>query len=587
MEMPFRPAALLDQLLREVASDRLDDGPAFDPILRPADPRHGDFQANGALAFAKARKRNPREVAQTLVDGLAATPLFQEGNVAVSIAGPGFLNFTIQPAWQMRWLQTYRTDEDLQMGAAELRAGSRVVIDYSSPNTAKQMHVGHIRSTVIGEALSRLLRFTGAEVVSDNHLGDWGTQFGIILMAVKEAGYDLDHPGDDPLAEIEQLYKEGAARFKDSDEAKETARRELVALQQGDPESVRIWERVNELSYTAFQEVYDRLGVRFDAVLGESFYRDKVAEIYEEMTATGLATESEGALVVFHPDHPRFAEQPFIIRKSDGASNYATTDLATVLYRHNHYKSDEIIYVTDSRQQDHFAQLFLTVEAWFNRKGYKVPALRHVTFGTILGEDGKAIKTRSGESVKLKDLLNEAVERAQAIVNEKNPDLPEAERRQVAEVIGVNAVRYADLAQNRSSDYVFAWDKLLSFDGNTAPYLLYAVARIHSIFRKADLKPGEAETGASAFETPEECALARQLLLFPSALEQCLTELRPHFLCGYLYDLSGYFSSFYNANRVIVEEEPVKARRLLLCARTLQFLESGLRALGIPTLQRM
>lgn len=587
MSVPFHPARALDARLRSCASAILPEGGSFDPILRSADARHGDFQANGVLGYAKKNKQNPREIAQALREALIKDPLLVDGQIECEIAGPGFLNFRLSPSFQLAWLKTFRTEPELREGAQAFQAGRRILVDYSSPNTAKQMHVGHIRSTVIGEALSRLLRFSGAEVISDNHLGDWGTQFGIILMAVEDAQYDLDRPGPDPLAEIEQLYKDGAARFKDSEEAKTKARESLVRLQRGDPEAVRIWNKVNELSYAAFQDVYNRLGVQFDAVLGESFYRDKVERIYTELTEIQLAEESEGALVVFHPEHPRFAEQPFLVRKSDGASNYATTDLATVLYRVEHYQAEEIVYVTDARQQDHFQQLFLTVEKWFAATGRKLPELRHITFGTILGEDGKAIKTRSGESVKLKDLLNEAVERAYAIVSEKSAHLPEDQRRNIAEVVGVNAVRYVDLAQNRSSDYIFTWEKLLSFDGNTAPYLLYAVARIHSIFRKAELTPGEAEDGATPPETEEEKALARQLILFPSALEQSLSELRPHFLCQYLYELAGTFSTFYNANRVIVDEAPVKARRLTLCARTLTVLETGLHALGIPTLERM
>jgi len=291
--------------------------------------------------------------------------------------------------------------------------------------------------------------------------------------------------------------------------------------------------------------------------------------------------------VVFHPEHPRFKTQPFLIRKADGASNYASSDLATALYRAEHFHADGIVVVTDFRQGDHFEQLFLTVKKWFAEKHYRLPALHHVTFGAVTGEDGKALKTRDGGVIKLKALLDEAEERAYAIVSEKNPELPEPERREIARVVGVGAVQYADLAQNRSSNYVFSWDKMLALDGNTAPYVLYAVTRIHSIFRKLGTAPGEGEAAASALETPAELALARQLVKFPDALRLTTETLRPHFLCLYLYELAGEFSAFYTADKVATDEPAVRARRVLLCARTLLFLETGLHLLGLRTLTRM
>ena len=334
--------------------------------------------------------------------------------------------------------------------------------------------------------------------------------------------------------------------------------------------------------------MYKRMSVTTDITLGESFYRDKVGRIYKELEECGLAEVDQGALVVFLKDHERFCKQPFIIRKKDGASNYASTDLATVLYRVEELKADEIIYVTDGRQQDHFQQLFLTVDKWFDAKGYKKPKLRHVWFGTILGEDGKAIKTKSGEPVRLKALLDEARDRALKIVKEKTPDMPEAEALEVAERIGVAALRYADLSQNRTGDYTFSWSKMLAFDGNTAPYLMYAVARIHSIFRKigVDLN-SNFEAGAAALDTPQEIELARKLVALPAVFELALSELRPHLLCTYLYELAGLFSTFYNSNKVIVEDKAVMAKRLMLCARTLEILETGLRLLAIEPLQKM
>jgi arginyl-tRNA synthetase len=350
---------------------------------------------------------------------------------------------------------------------------------------------------------------------------------------------------------------------------------------------LRTWERINGISLAAFEEIYGLVGVRFDETLGESFYADKVGAVYEELEQAGISEESEGAVVVFHPEHSRFAEQPFIVRKSDGASNYATTDLATLKYRVERFEADEIIYVTDGRQRDHFEQLFLTAEKWFAASDRPLPALRHVWFGTILGEDGKAIKTRSGDPVKLLDLLQEAIRRAHAIVVEKNPDLPAEETDEIARVTGLGAVRYADLSQNRSSDYLFEWDKLLALEGNTAPYLLYAVARIHSIFRKIDLIPGQGEEFATTFETESEKNLARRLLFFAPTLSQTIRELRPHYLCSYLYDLAGDFATFYNQDKVAVDEPEIRSRRLLLCSRTLAVLETGLTLLGISTLTKM
>ena len=463
-----------------------------------------------------------------------------------------------------------------------------MVIDYPSPNTAKQMHVGHLRPMVIGEAVKRLLKFCGADIRTDNHVGDWGTNFGILIYGIKTQNYKLDAANENSLEELEQMYKSGSKLVKESEDAANAAREELVKLQNGDRENVALWNEINKVSVAAFDKMYKRMGLTIDHTLGESFYRDKVDRIYRELTETGIAEESLGALVVFHRDHERFKNQPFIVRKSDGASNYASTDLATLLYRVEHFGAEEVVYVTDGRQQDHFQQLFLTAKKWFDAKGYKLPDLRHVWFGTILGEDGKAIKTKSGEPIRLKALLDESVARAKAIVKEKNPEIDEAEADNIANTVGVAALRYADLVQNRTSDYVFSWDKLLAFDGNTAPYLLYAVARMHSIFRKVSMTPDDDfAKDASMLETEQEIALARKLIALPAVFELTLSELRPHFLCNYLYELAGIFSAFYNANKVIVDDKSIMARRLMLCSRTLRVLESGLRLLGIEPLQKM
>jgi len=589
MEFSFNLTRDLDRHLRQIAAP-LEAFPAdFDPRIQPADPRFGDFQANGILPCAKAAKTNPRALAQELVDALEANGSLAAGGVEISIAGPGFINFAFKPATLLDWLRRHPGEAAFQEGAGAIYRGQRVVVDYPSPNTAKQMHIGHLRPMVIGEAVQRMLRFCGADVIRDNHIGDWGTNFGTLIMAVREQGVSLEALGERPLERLEELYKEGTRLEKENPALRDESRAELRKLQQGDPENLAMWERINAISREAFAGIYEALGLEFDYTLGESFYRDKVERVYRELSDAGIAQESQGALVVFHPEHPRFREQPFIIRKKDGASNYASIDLATALYRVEEFGAEEIVYVTDGRQQDHFQQLFLTLEKWFAAKGYPLPRLRHVWFGTILGEDGKAIKTRSGEPIRLRQLLEEAVERAGRIVAGKNPELDAGERARVARAVGLGAIRYADLSQNRTSDYVFAWEKLLSFEGNTAPYLLYAVARIHSIFRRAGLEVADPahEAAATPFQTEAELALARKLARFPAALEMALGELRPHFIGAYLYELAGGFSACYNADKVIVDDPGLRARRLLLCGRTLAVLEAGLHLLGLETLERM
>jgi len=558
----------------------------FSADVRPADPRFGDFQVNGALPYAKRLKTNPREVAQKLVTAFAKDNSLT--SVAdLSIAGPGFINFKFKPHFYSNWLAAFATESDFKESASRFYSDERVVVDYGSPNTAKQMHVGHIRSVVIGEAICRLLEFCGAKVTRDNHIGDWGTPYGKLFFAYKR---HLDESAltEDPLGELERLYKLGSELAGEDETVLDECREELVKLQAEDPGAMALWEKVNELSIAGLKDVYDQLDVTFDCYLGESFYRDKVQQVYDELSDSDLAEESKGALVVFHPEHKRYAKQPFIIRKSDGASNYATTDLATMLYRHEHFNATRIVIVTDDRQKDHFEQLDLTTAKWFERTGRERPIFNHVMFGKITGEDGKPIKSRSGDPIRLKDLIAEAIERAYAVVKEKNPDLSDAELEHIAQTVGVGAIKYADLSPNRTSDYVFSWDKLLSFEGNTAPYLLYATARIQSIFRKLEGPQKEAlEKRASTLETDEEIALARKIVEFVGALQTTIETLRPHMLCLYLHELAGTFSAFYSANKVIVEEEGVQARRLILCSRTLLALKIGLSLLGIKTLERM
>ena len=590
MQVSFNPAADVEAAMLQAATAIGLDSARFTPEVRTADPKHGDFQANGVLAFAKREKQNPRALAEKLVAALS--PETRE-RYDVSIAGPGFINFALKPAALLEWLRAFANRAALKTGAATAYAGKTWVVDYSSPNTAKQMHVGHLRSAVIGEAICRLVAFSGANVIRDNHLGDWGTQFGKLIYGYKR-WVDPAALEREPIEELERLYKAGNDATPDGSPALDEAREELVKLQNGNPESLALWKTFTEVSQRAFDQIYARLGIKFDHYLGESFYNDKLARVYNELTELKIADVSDGALVVFHDEVPRFARtaerpNPFMVRKADGASGYASTDLATALYRSEHFKADGIAIVTDFRQGDHFEQLFLTVKKWFGAKNYHLPELHHVSFGAVTGEDGKALKTRDGGTIKLKSLLDEAEERAYAVVSEKNAELPEAERRAIANIVGVGSVQYADLSQNRSSNYVFSWDKMLSLEGNTAPYLLYAVARIHSIFRKAGATPGDlaSEAAATPLETPNEIAIARKLVKLADAVRLATDTLRPHFLSLYLYELAGEYSSFNNADKVLVDDPAIRARRLLLCARTLLVLETGLDLLGLRTLQRM
>ncbi len=585
MTVAFNLATAVEAALAKAAAAAGLDAAAFSPDVRPADPRHGDYQANGVLGYAKSRKLNPRATAEQLVAALA--PEIRD-EFDIAIAGPGFINFTAKAHLLQAWVDAHANRSALEAGAAASsgKSGQVWIVDYSSPNTAKQMHVGHLRSAVIGEAICRLLAFGGARVIRDNHIGDWGTQFGKLIWAYKRQRDDAALASE-PLEEFERLYKAGNNAAEADPTVLDEARQELVKLQSGDTENLAIWRHINEVSLAAFQKIYDLLGIHFDLTLGESFYNDKVEAVYESLIRAGLAETSQGALVVFHPEHPRFKTQPFIIRKSDGAANYASTDLATIRYRTEHYHASGALYVVDKRQGDHFEQLFLTAKKWFDKEGWTLPRLEHVDFGTVLGENNKPLKTRSGDNIRLKDLLGEAVERARRLVDEKSAELPEGERAEIASIVGVGSVQYADLCQNRSSDYVFSWDKMISLEGNTAAYLLYAVSRIHSIFRKLGLKAGEGEAGATALETPTEIALARRLVKFADALQASIAQLCPHFLCTYLYELAGEFSAFYSADKVAVDDLAIRARRLQLCARTLLILECGLNILALKTLQRM
>ena len=548
-------------------------------LVRPCpDAKFGDYQTTSLMALAKARKLNPRQIATDVLAKLDVTEICER----VDLAGAGFLNFHLKPAVLMSALADATGGKHLFFEPSQ--PPRTVVIDFSSPNVAKPMHVGHIRSTILGDCLARTLRLLGHRVVTDNHIGDWGTQFGMLLVGWKR---ELDAAAlqADAIGEMERIYKKLSAECKANPATLESARQELVKLQGGDAENLRIWREMIALSQIQFDTIYGRLGVKFDHTLGESFYNPRLAGIVEELVAKGVARESEGALAVFFDNVPQLKDHPALIRKSDGGFNYTTTDLATIAHRLETWQPDEIIYVTDGRQQLHFQQIFAAFRKWHPETATK---FAHVWFGSILGEDGKPFTTRSGETVKLADLLDEAEERAFQVVSEKNAELPEAQRKEIARVIGLGAVKYADLLPNRQSDYVFSWDKMLALSGNTAPYLQYAYARIRSIFRKAEAgaEPGPRNSDLRLAE-PQEIALAKHLLTFGLTLEAVIEEYRPNFLCNYLYDLAGRFTSFYEACPVLKAEPAVRASRLVLCDLTARVLKQGLEVLGIEVVEQM
>ena len=539
--------------------------------VRPCpDPKFGDYQSSAVMSLAKERKTNPRQLATEIVGKLDVSAWCEK----VEIAGPGFLNFRVKAAAIEQTLQAEQKSAHPFIQPST-EAGT-VVIDFSSPNVAKPMHVGHIRSTILGDSLARTLRLLGHKVITDNHIGDWGTQFGMLLVGWKK---HLNRAAleSDPIGEMERLYK-----LVNSDpSAIEEARQELVKLQGGDEGNLAIWHEMIRLSQSQFDTIYKRLGIRFDHTLGESFYNPKLQGIVEELTKAGIAQESEGARVIFFPDDPQLKETPAIIRKSDGGFNYTTTDLATLQHRLQSWNPDEIVYVTDGRQQLHFRQLFAAFRRWHPETKVK---LAHVWFGSILGEDGKPFKTRAGETVKLADLLDEAEERALAVVTQKNSELPETKRREIARVVGIGAVKYADLLPNRQTDYVFSWDKMLALNGNTAPYLQYAYTRIRSIFRKGEVSEVKGEIKLTE---PVELALAKHLLNFSIVLEAVAEEYRPNFLCNYLYELAGHFTSFYEACAVLKAPPGIRESRLALLDLTGRVLKQGLDVLGIETLEQM
>ncbi len=595
----------LQAAVREVLSDA--DVSAV--LVRPCDPKFGDYQSNALMSLAKVRKINPRQLATDTLAKLDVSDVCEK----VEIAGAGFLNFRLKNSVLTQTLEAAARGEHLffQKSASP----KTVVIDFSSPNVAKPMHVGHIRSTGIGDALQRTLRLLGHRVISDNHIGDWGTQFGLIILGVKRAQRFSQTSSIMLPEDFDEFYKNMVQDSKRQPEILDNARNELVKLQSGDEENCAIWQMLVDVSKDNFNGIYSHLGVKFDVTLGESFYNPWLGEVVEDLLARGIARESEGAVGVFSDGSLPPKEDPFLVnrdgewiddpalvRKSDGGFNYTTTDLATLNYRVSgeilkhpevvvklgklYGPVDEIIYVVDDRQSGHFKKLFLI----FGRSkpdAAKTTKLVHVGFGKITGDDGKPFKTRSGDSVKLLDLLTEAEMRALAVVDEKSPNLPDATRREIARVVGLGAVKYADLLPNRQSDYIFSWDKMLALQGNTAPYLLYAYARIKSIFRKQNSE-FRIQNSALKLAAPEEIALAKHLLNFGITLEAVAADYRPNYLCNYLFELAEKFSAFYENCPVLkADDTATRDSRLALCDLTARVLKQGLETLGIETVEQM
>jgi len=553
-----------------------------DPRIRPAgDPRFGDYQADLAMGLARSLRKKPRDVAGALVAALDLADVCD----TVEIAGPGFINLRLARDFVAGQLAGLR--EDPRLGVPAVERADTVVIDYSCPNVAKEMHVGHLRSTLIGDALARILGFQGHRIVRQNHLGDWGTQFGMVIEYLVESERTQ---GEWTVSDLNAFYVEAKQRFDRDAGFAERARRRVVDLQRGEAETVAVWRRLVAASTRHFQEIYRRLGVLLtpEDVRGESFYNDRLPGVLEELAEGGLLRESEGAAVV---DLPGYAKKdgeplPLLVRKSDGGYLYATTDLAALRFRVRELGADRIVYVTDARQAQHFAMVFDAAR----RAGWLEGGVRldHVRFGTILGPDRKPFRTREGGTVRLVDVLDEAERRAFDIVSEKSPDLPEAERREIGRAVGIGALKYADLCNDLVRDYVFDWDRLLSFEGNTAPYLQNAHVRIRSILRRGGLEPEALSAGPVACEAPAERTLALRLLRLPATLEAVGETLQPHLLCTYLFELASELHRFYEQCPVLRPEDPsLREPRLRLCDAVRRTLALGLELLGIEPLDRM
>ena len=551
------------------------------PIVKETnDPKFGDYQINGVLPLAKTLKKNPREIASQVVSALDSKGMFE----TPEIAGPGFINLKISSDWLGEELAKAANAPE-RVGVEPVTSPQKVVIDFSSPNVAKKMHVGHLRSTIIGDAISRVLTFLGHDVVRDNHIGDWGTQFGTLIWAWRNHETSLD-PAEATIDVLESLYKGGTAAAKEDADVAEACRAELAKLQAGDEENKRLWDTFIEISRREAESIYARLNVSFDTWHGESFYNDDLPGVIEALTSADLAREDEGAMVVFFPEHRELADHPFLVRKKDGAFLYSTTDIATVSYRVESERAERVIYVVDVRQSLHFKQLFEVAR----RLGHREVDFEHVGFGMMLGADGKPFKTRDGGTVTLASLLDEAESRILPKVQEKWPDVPESEQRTIASKVGVGAVKYADLAQNLATDYRFDWDKLLAAEGNTGPYLQYTLVRIRSVLRAYESKFGEVFSPSEApvqCVDPTERALGLSLLKFSDVLDGVGRSLLPHQLCEYLYALSRFYNPFYAACPILKSEGDTLRSRMTLCFLTARTLELGLSCLNLPQLERM
>jgi arginyl-tRNA synthetase len=568
-------------------------GQSFDPQLAPATkPEFGDFQANGALPLAKPLGQPPRSIATAIVEQLAADPAFDQLCEPPQIAGPGFINLTLRPERLAAELQARLGDPRLGVPAVEPQAP--VIVDFSSPNIAKEMHVGHLRSTIIGDSLARVLEFRGHPVLRLNHVGDWGTQFGMLITHLKQVAPEALTTADAvDLGDLVAFYRQAKQRFDDDEAFQTTSREEVVKLQGGDPVSLKAWGLLCDQSRREFQKIYDRLDIAL-CERGESFYNPYLAGVVADLEALGLLVVDDGARCVFLEGVSGKDGKPLpvIVQKSDGGFNYATTDLAAIRYRFAAVPGGDgahrVIYVTDAGQANHFAGVFQVARraGWIPLHG----SVEHVPFGLVQGEDGKKLKTRAGDTVRLRDLLDEAVERAEADLRRR---LAEEERTEdeafiqhVATTVGLAAVKYADLSQNRTTNYQFSFDRMLALQGNTAPYLLYAVVRIAGIARKGgDLQFGG--PAALTFTEPQEWALVRELLKLDGVIAEVEEELLPNRLCTYLFELSQVFNRFYDQVPVLKATDPARSSRLALCRLSADTLKLGLGLLGIPTLERM
>lgn len=551
-----------------------------EPLVRQSSKaQFGDYQANGIMGAAKKLGQNPREFAQAVLNQLDLSDIAEK----LEIAGPGFINIFLKPEWLANNVEAALNDEKLGIKIDQIQT---VVVDYSSPNVAKEMHVGHLRSTIIGDGVVRALEFLGHNVIRANHVGDWGTQFGMLIAYLEKM--ENQQASAMELSDLEAFYRAAKQHYDSDLEFAEKARNYVVKLQSGDEYCRTMWKKLVDMTMQQNQQNYQRLNVTLTEkdVMGESLYNPMLPAIVEDLKAKGLAVEDDGALVVFLEEFRNKEGEPMgvIVQKKDGGFLYTTTDIAAAKYRYETLNADRALVFSDSRQSQHMQQAWL-----ITRKAGYVPesfSLEHHNFGMMLGKDGKPFKTRSGDTVKLADLLDEAVERAEKLIAEKNPNLTACEKEAVVEAVAIGAVKYADLSKNRTTDYVFDWDNMLSFEGNTAPYMQYAYTRIRSIFSKADIDPATL-TGDIKLTEEKERNLALKLLQFEEAVTTVAREGTPHVLCQYLYELAGIFSSFYEACPILNAEESVKQSRLKLAGLTADTLKQGLDLLGIKTVEKM